>query len=110
MSKELTLLEAFEDLTNNFPKNYSESYQIILKALKRLEMYDNIVGIEKINDSNKKLKTLNLIKEKGVNVGDFIDTFIIEELSYQHYLDYHDNYSYKLLDKEEFCLLKEVLK
>ena len=129
MSKELEALEALKEVREYL---YGDVYGGVAKRLDIIEnaLKENInlkIRNEELVKTNKellaqingndfinfkvlqKLKALNLIKEKRVNVGDFVDTFIVEELSYQHYLDNHDNYSYKLLAQEEYDLLKEVL-
>ena len=79
---------------------------IIENALKRLDMYENVVGIERIQDTNKKLKALEIIKEKIAPLVCLDDG----EISKGRYRVYDNEfYGFKELTKEEYELLKEVL-
>ena len=92
-----------------------------LEALKRLKQetcpatyMPDFNKLECCDIVEKELKALEIIKNKGVNVLNFIPHFIIskpEYDEYQYYLDNVEKYSFSafLLTKEEFNLLKEVL-
>ncbi len=43
-------LEAFEDLTSNYPKNYSESYHKVLNEIKALHTIISIFDIKIVGD------------------------------------------------------------
>ena len=69
----------------------------------------------------KELKALEIIKEKNIDVGYFREDFIKNNYGFSFYEEYYDNYHYgtdeccmkyrgEMLTKEEFDLLKEVLK
>lgn len=85
----------------------SENY----KAMYRLEHEKN----QQLSQANLKMsKALEIIKNKGVNVLNFIPHFIISTPEYDEYQYYKDNvekYSFSafILTSEEFNLLKEVL-
>ena len=67
-------------------------------------------------ENEKKLKALEIIKDKNVFVWGFIHRKEIKDFEYTYYYYkncygyFHSGYDYKLLTKEEFDLLKEVLK
>ncbi len=83
MNKELRALEALQDLSKLvFVHGGVRQYQIIEKSLKALE----------------------IIKEKQVNVGDFIRCKSIED--YNDYCCYNEK---EQLTREEYDLLKKVL-
>lgn len=72
-------------------------------------------GYDILEDA-KKLKALDVIKEKEVNVHNFKEILIKQEWAYEQYLDEENDpntsghqFAYKLLTQEEFDLLKEVL-
>ncbi len=123
--------QALKDLREDAKRHSFEQRQhlnkrldIIENALKRLEQLQIIIGAEKIEDlpkvaletenacysnsynlkkAEKKLKALEIIKEKGIDV---------DALKYHKDLE-HYNFSlrgrYESLTQEEFDLLKEVL-
>ena len=109
MNKELTPLEAAKELKDEVVANYyqdqnwfDERYEIIEKALKDYEMEHTLrVRLENINyelvrekqANKKKLKALEIIKDKQ-----WFDDFMKEHLNRSYFT------------KEEFDLLKEVLK
>ena len=77
-----------------------------------------IGGIEPLFDeeTQNKLRALDVIKEKEVNVHNFKEILIKQEWAYEQYLDEENDpntsghqFAYKLLTKEEFDLLKEEL-
>lgn len=116
MSKELTPLEALEKLYFGWCDKQKQAHKLmktIETALKDYEMERTLrVRLENINyelvrekqESNKKLKVLEIIKEKQVNVfiflhsGEDLDTYndMVEEN--------------RKLTQQEFDLLKEWLK
>ena len=121
MSKELTPLEAFNRIDVNTKNNYVDEFIIIQKALKDYETLketryvlfsgrmngktnDEITRIRVIN----KLKALEIIKNKS-QIIDFTALAITN--NYKDYIQWFR--SKKLtnkLTKEEFELLKEILK
>ena len=129
MSKELTPLEAlwklytYDDLKSRNPiaylleqENLSKYYKTIEKALKRLVIIDKL-NEKHYEETQKKLKALEIIKEKNVFVWGFINRIKeigIEELTYKFYKKYigwfHSGYNCESLTEAEFDLLKEVLK
>lgn len=128
----ITPEQALKDLREDAEKHSFEQRQhlnkrldIIETALKVLEQLQIIIGAEKIEDLPKvaletenacysnshilkkaenKLKALEIIKNKKVNVGDFVRCKTIED--YNDYLCYGEK---EKLTQEEFDLLKEVL-
>ena len=125
MNKELTPLEAlrrlrdYENLPSRNPvlylleqENLPTYYKIIETALKEYEQieYHNL----KVRDFDKKLKALEIIKEKMVDFDELNDA-IYEDNYHQNNehnaIDiYNQNrFEYKQLTQEEFDLLKEVL-
>lgn len=125
MNKELTPLEAlwklytYDDLKSRNPiaylleqENLPTYYKIIEKALKRLEIIDRL-NEKHYEDTQKKLKALEIIKEKGCL------QFCMLGVSLEDYnksVDSVNKYKYSGMEKykhytqEEFDLLKEVLK
>lgn len=110
MNKELTPLEALENIKHidcyeddgghyvGYAKDvYPKDFDIIESAFKRLDLYDNLVGIVAIQDTNKKLKALEIIK----------DLFEVWEDNGTYHL--RPLYDIMKLTKEEYDLLKEVL-
>lgn len=64
----------------------------------------------------KSLKTLEIIKEKEVNVHNFKEIIIKQDWTYEQYLDEENDpntsghqFAHKLLTQEEYDLLKEEL-
>lgn len=105
---------------------YMKAIETIETALKRLENYEGVwqntnlkqifISIEDWNIERKKLKALEIIKEKNVFVWGFIhrkEEIKDFEYTYYYYKNcygyFHSGYDYKLLTEEEFNLLKEVL-
>lgn len=90
-------------------KDYEE-----MKAIKGTITLDNALEetlIKACPNVAKKLKALEIIKEKQVNVGNIIHDIEEHGLTYQEYLECYDYYQYggTQLTQEEFDLLKEVL-
>ena len=100
------------------------------KALEALERIENEYSIdeavfykEDFNQIRKKLKALEIIKEKNVSAWGFINRVfgyqkkqngnITINDTYEYYLNnfgcYHNGFDSELLTEEEFNLLKEVL-
>lgn len=99
-------LEAFVRLEHNTKryKGRKEDLDTIFQELKEYEKKKNH-AIEVVEEFfNKELKALEIIKEKRVNIGDFIRTRNVEQ--YNDYLAYNDN---EKLTQEEYDLLKEVM-
>lgn len=121
MNKEL---EALEKIGNAKTKdtsfgteiktNLPNEYRIIKSALKRLNYIDEnklyCISETYLQDI-KKLKALNIIREKRVNVGSLVHDIEEHFMSYETYLANYDCYQDILepLTQEEFDLLKEVL-
>lgn len=67
----------------------------------------------KCKQVEKYLKALEIIKEKNVNVYWFKMELTLRNISYRYYVNnfgsFHNGLVVKLLDEEEFNLLKEVL-
>lgn len=95
----------------------NNSFEIIETALKRKEelerMHTN--ALDKIAKDRKKIKALDIIKEKRVNVGSFIKC--CASLSYEEYKKQWSNWhkdilynlSSELLTQDEYNLLKGAL-
>ena len=129
MIKQLSSLEALERIKNTQVKNATSPFDyvyikderkheldIIETALKRLESVDK-VGEMFCCDVDKKLKALEIIKEKEINIQTFKKWIIDRDWSYEDYLteigdiNVTDYYFSKIpLTQEEFDLLKEVFK
>ena len=125
MSKQLTPLEAlwklytYDDLKSRNPiaylleqENLSKYYKTIEKALKRLVIIDKL-NEKHYEETQKKLKALEIIKEKVVCMEVLLDASNVDE--YNTIIGYHKTHSYSnyncaYLTQEEFDLLKEVLK
>ena len=125
MNKELTPLEVFNNLVERLVggehdidllKATDKEYLFIKTALKRLALFDdeNVVAYLSRSDE-KKLRALEIIKEKNVNIGSFIKC--CSNIDYEKYINGWGNWNkdilYNLsknpLTQEEFNLLKEVL-
>ena len=111
MSKELTPLEAFYELGDNTP--ITDTWKIVETALKRLKKIETTTHSVLREDISKKLKALEIIKEKRVNVDYFIER-IKKDTDYKEYKKLRGLYkitifSRKNLTQEEFDLLKEIL-
>ena len=104
MSKELTPLEALERVSQRLCGDYndcSHELAVIETTLnENIELKKCIDLIGDIETNNKKLKVLEIIKEKQVNVEWLLETENVEEYNESLYAD---------LTQEEYDLLKEVL-
>ena len=135
MSKELTPLKAFKNLREqndflkqrNIPKEnrFDDELKIIETALKKLENYEqnedfnkDVLNYAFINDQDKieKLKALEIIKKKEVNIHNFKKFIIQQDWTFEQYLDELNDpntnrhqFSYYRLIREEFDLVKKVL-
>ncbi len=117
MSKELTPLQALEKLTNYKCSCMSEKIEcknIIETALKDYERLktsylEKILNEESKEYIYKKLKALEIIKEKRVDVALLILCENAEDYNFQISLINEDNENYKELTQEEYELLVEVL-
>lgn len=140
MTKELEALERINQKFvqkewNNKPRETEKDFDTIETALKELIEYKKV--FEKLNldisdsvdlenwiklaqfhyeNKNKKLKALEIIKEKEVNVHNFKEIIIKHKWNYEQYVDEENDpntsghqFAYKLLTQEEYDLLKEVL-
>ena len=115
MNKEKTPLQALNNIKNLFigsPINQSQQFEIIETALKRLEKIDNTTT--KMNNKKlimfdeevgKRLKALEIIKEKG----NFL-CLHYSEYENKYYIYDAELYMHNELTKEEYELLKEILK
>lgn len=65
---------------------------------------------DKLTQPSKKELAFDVIKEKGVNVLDFVKNKGWDRFTYSHYLCYYRTYSLKELTQEEFELLKGYFK
>ena len=121
MSKELELIRTLIDGANEYEKKTGNTNPtvylsknnllVIEKALLKKEEPKQYVDELKLVE--KKLKALEIIKEKCVNVYWFKSELTLRNISYRYYLTnfgcFHNGLVVKLLDEEEFNLLKEVL-
>lgn len=116
MSKELEALERIKKLLEDKYGLliYVDDFDIIEKALKKLEQAENCVFTSK-EDVKKEHQALEIIKEKEANVGYLKYHFEKGNGGYREYkrvmntscLDYYP--TSKMLTKEDYDLLKEVL-
>ena len=116
MTKEL---EALERIIETFYDKNTEDIEVVKTALKDYEMERTLrVRLENINyelvrekqENNKKLKALEIIKEKKINVGYLL---VMIELFGDKALNEYNKSAHKKteeLTQEEFNLLKEWLK
>lgn len=107
---------------------YIRNIQIIINALNRLNYIDKYkfsdedihivqgMTFEDKVECIKKLKALEIIKEKEVDVHNFKEILIKQEWTYEQYLDEENDpntsghqFAYKLLTEEEYNILREVL-
>ena len=96
-------LEAFEILKQDIGKCYEDEMLIVETALKRLEqLEEEKQSFDRVIE--KKLKALEIIRKKRVNIGDFVRCKNIED--YNEYCCYNEK---EQLTQEEYDLLKEVL-
>ena len=128
MNKELTALEALNIVKSQRENcDFDEEYDIIETALKRnVELEKININLLKENtnlrerpldfysDVEKKLKALEIIKEKRLDIGDFLSYLESGNRSYYDYCyDWFWEYDYvpkEQLTQEQFELLKEMLK
>lgn len=108
MSKELEALENIKHYDSRVGL-HEDDYKIIETALKRLESVDRVGEMFCVN-VDKKLKALEIIKEKEVNVFDVLATGYVEYYNMCVVNKIRPEYcnSY-FLTQEEYELLKEVL-
>lgn len=120
MNKELTPLQALENIIETFIDKDSEDIKTVRKALKRLEKLKECYENELKNTAYynnlalKYKKALEIIKEHRLDI-DWLLQFVKQDISYQHYVycvEQSNNAFAKrfLLNDEEYELLKEVLK
>ena len=102
MSKGLEALERLHEFawSNEEYRNDMDNtdYQIVEKELKRLEEIDNVMFL-----NNKKLKALEIIKKKKVNVFWLFNSKDVDEYNSAFYQEW------RYLTQKEYDLLKEVL-
>lgn len=113
LAKEPTPLEALEilkeantiycDCASNLFARYRFEIETIETALKRLEIIDKL-NEKHCEDTQNKLKALEIIKEKNVDIVE-----LKRSIDLQQYNSNHFSTSKDLLG-EQFDLLKEVLK
>lgn len=109
MSKELTPLEALKNLTEYLTGDCRDCFEeltVIEIALKRLETLEE----EKQSfdrQLEKKLKALEIIKEKRVDVSAMKHS--IDVYDYNSGIENENDFENRLLTKKEYKLLKEVL-
>lgn len=133
MSKELTPLKAWEEVKDamlEWTEGYEENFNLIEKTLKDYEktlkdyeetdnqIYDSFekFGINHRKDLLKKLKVLEIIIEKDVDVHNFKEFIIKQHWTYKQYVKEENDentskhqFAYKLLTQDEFDLLKKEL-
>lgn len=107
MSKELEALERLRNtlLLEGYYQDVLQDVATIETALKRLDIIDHGIDLtdEERDKVAKKIKALEIIKEKSVSVGTLqLYGFCLKE--------YNIYRPHKTLTQEEFDLLKEVLK
>ncbi len=83
-------------LDHNYPMNYVD--QLAISNIR-----------ESINNKSEREQAFEIIKEKGVDVGEFKKDFVYDKYEYAFYLDYCKHFSVEKLTREEYDLLKEVL-
>lgn len=139
MSKDLTPLDAWKEVKDEmleWTEGYEENFSIIESALKRLEEIDNkpvafmvssrgmenaiIKEISKHKEikitnlaDQKKLRALEIIKEKQVEVCYFMNCETLEEYNDDVIAAYayeEDTAKPRMLTQKEYDLLREVLK
>ena len=120
MNKELTPLQAFNNIDVDTKNKYVDEFIIIQKALKELEIIKECYKNELKNSAYynnlalKYKKALEIIKEHRLDIDWFLQ-FVEQDISYQHYVycvEQGDNKFAKrfLLSEEEYELLRKVLK
>ena len=97
MSKELVALKYFKSAYNSFLKTTNDMFcQITISREQANEFVEEVEAVE------KKVKALEIIKNKLVDVFKLYNCNTIEKYNQSQYRDC-------MLTKEEFNLLKEVL-
>lgn len=133
MNKELEALKEARNFRHEKDKNlvlididyFNQCLDGIEKELEDLEaekialMESNDLLNEALYDDLKKVKALEIIKEKNIDVRYFIDDFVKQDYGWDLYDDYSEQYHYgkddfsrydgEYLTQEQFELLKEVL-
>ena len=104
--EKITPLEALDKVKGSLVE--IEEDGIFLSAWQNCEEETDII--------EKELRALEIVKEKDVNVHNFKEVLIKQDWTYEQYLDEENDtntsghqFAYKLLIKEEYDLLKEVL-
>ena len=86
-------------------KKIVKDLKIIEKELKGYERMLKVFGMKELLNTERKLKALEIIYNKDLSVGAF------KELDLEHYNMYaRDILGIRILTKEEYDLLREVLK
>lgn len=118
MSKELTPLQAFDNLCGHldydttdymFNGGYEEDAKIIETALKRLEKIDNSVKFD-MEYYEKRNQALEIIKREPSEVIEIITTYDTWEEYIKDYPISDRTIWHIIKNKSEFDLLKEILK
>lgn len=104
---ELSPLEALEEIRNFFhPFENEETFEIIETTLKDYEKKTKLAKeYDDVNNVAKRLKALEIIKEKQVDVYAVIESKSLKEMNDRFWFPKEE---YKLT-QEEYDLLKEVL-
>ena len=89
---------------------YNKPLEADKKNVKDLLYEHNIKTCEELETVFNKAKTFDVIKKKGVNVGEFQKDLDWCKFDYSFYLCYYKRFSLEELTQEEFDFLKEVLK
>lgn len=107
----MTPLEALYSLDHWIQVEFADQFKVIEKALKDYEQLKIVAKPltdeekKSINSVARRLKALEIIKKKKVNLLFLFQCFKIGGVN-----GYNSGYVYKKLTQEEFDLLKEVLK
>ena len=117
MSKALELIRTLIDGANEYEKKTGNknptvylsknNLLVIEKAL--LKAQEPKQYVDELKLVEKKLKALEIIKEKRVDIESFYTSFIEGEYDYDFYERRYGTYGKYCLTEEEFNLLKEVL-
>lgn len=119
MNKEMTPLQALKkikqaryfvdfELDAKVSEDYKKELDIIETALKDYEKKTKLAKEYKdVNNVAKRLKALEIIKEKRVFIEELISSDNVDE--YNDYVDEQGRYDEDKLTQAEFDLLKEVL-
>jgi hypothetical protein len=87
-----------------FKNEYTTIKQALLKAQEPKQYVDELKLVE------KKLKALEIVKEKRIDIESFYTSFIEGEYDYNFYEIRYGTYGKYCLTEEEFNILKEALK